>query len=48
MRRFIHLSVHPNGERITFASRSGHTMLSEIWVMENFLPEEKKGKGGQK
>jgi Tol biopolymer transport system component len=35
-----HLSVHPDGERITFASRSGHTMLSEIWVMENFLPKE--------
>jgi Tol biopolymer transport system component len=45
---FIQLSVHPDGERITFASRSGHTMPPEIWVMENFLPEEKKGKGGQK
>ena len=45
---FIQLSVHPDGERITFASRSGHTMPPEIWVMENFLPEEKKGKGGQR
>ena len=49
MRGFIHLSVHPDGERITFASLSGHTMFPEIWVMENFLPKDKKeGKGGQK
>jgi Tol biopolymer transport system component len=41
MRRFQHLSVHPDGERITFAaSYSGYTMLPEIWVMENFLPKE--------
>jgi Tol biopolymer transport system component len=40
MRHFIHLNVHPDGERITFASLSGHTMLPEIWVMENFLPKE--------
>ena len=40
MRRFQHLSVHPDGERITFAALSGHTMLPEIWVMENFLPKE--------
>jgi Tol biopolymer transport system component len=42
MRRFMHLSVHPDGERITFASVSFHTMLPEIWVMENFLPESRK------
>jgi Tol biopolymer transport system component len=43
-----HLNVHPDGERITFHSLSGHTMPPEIWVMENFLPEDKKeGKGGQ-
>jgi len=49
MRRFIPLSVHPDGERITFASLSGQTMLPEIWVMKNFLPEDKKeGKGGQR
>jgi len=44
---FIYLSVHPDGEWITFASV--HSMRPEIWVMENFLPEDKKeGKGGQK
>jgi len=49
MSHFIQLSVHPDGERITFASRSGHTMRPEIWVMENFLPKDKKeGKGGQR
>jgi Tol biopolymer transport system component len=42
MRRLGHLSVHPDGELITFASRSGHIMLPEIWVMENFLPKENK------
>jgi Tol biopolymer transport system component len=45
MRYFIYLSVHPDGERITFASV--HSMLPEIWVMENFLPKDKQeGKGG--
>lgn len=39
---FVHLRVHPDGERITWASSSGHIMLPEIWVMQNFLPESKK------
>jgi Tol biopolymer transport system component len=42
MHRFLHLSVHPDGQRITFASLSGQTMPPEIWVMENFLPESRK------
>jgi len=33
------LSLHPDGRQIAF--RSGH-YGDEIWVMENFLPEEKK------
>lgn len=33
------LSFHPDGQQIAF--NSGH-YRSEIWVMENFLPEEKK------
>jgi Tol biopolymer transport system component len=34
-----HLSLHPDGRRLAYAvSRSG----TEIWVMENFLPAEKK------
>ena len=32
------LSVHPDGQRLAFTSQSWH---SEIWVMENFLPEIK-------
>ena len=40
MPSLVPLSVHPDGERITFASLSGQTMPPEIWVMENFLPKE--------
>jgi len=44
-----HLSVHPDGERITFHSLSGQAMPPEIWVMKNFLPKDKKeGKGAQR
>jgi Tol biopolymer transport system component len=40
------LRVHPDGQRIAF---SGRKASCEIWVMENFLPKDKKeGKGGQK
>lgn len=38
MSRFRHLNIHPDGRRITFASRVDQ-ILQEIWVMENFLPE---------
>jgi len=38
MFRFIHLNIHPDGQRIVFASYVGDKMLPEIWVMENFLP----------
>jgi len=44
MQEFQYLSVHPDGRRITFASRpSREALQNEIWVMENFLPplEEK-------
>lgn len=44
MQEFQYLSVHPDGRRITFASRpSREALQDEIWVMENFLPplEEK-------
>ena len=40
MPRFIQLSVHPDGKRITFASDSMHEKAGAIWVMENFLPKE--------
>jgi len=39
MFRFMHLNVHPDGQRIIFASYVGDEMLPEIWVMENFLPK---------
>jgi len=44
MSHFQHLSVHPDGRRITFASRPSKGEFPEIWVMENFLPklEDKK------
>jgi Tol biopolymer transport system component len=48
MPTLAHLSVHPGGERITFASLSGQTLPPAIWVMKNFLPAEKEGKGGQR
>lgn len=35
----MHLNIHPDGQRIAFASMVGDMMLPEIWVMENFLPE---------
>lgn len=34
------LSVHPDGQRIAF-SASSRPVSSEVWVMENFLPELK-------
>ena len=34
---FLNLNAHPNGRHITFSSRD--QPVSEIWVMENFLPE---------
>jgi len=39
MRGFSNLNIHPDGQRITFASRVGDEMAAKIWVMENFLPK---------
>jgi len=40
------ISIHPDGKRIAFSSGRHE---AEIWVMENFLPENKKeGRGGNK
>ena len=36
--RFNHLSIHPDGQRITFSSGNKQPIPSEIWVMRNFLP----------
>jgi Tol biopolymer transport system component len=40
MHRFIQLSIHPDGKRLTFASYSMHEKAGAIWAMENFLPKE--------
>jgi Tol biopolymer transport system component len=39
MHRFIQLSVHPDGKRLTFASHSTDEEAGAIWAMENFLPK---------
>jgi Tol biopolymer transport system component len=42
MARFRHFSAHPDGRRIAFSSMGANPAQSQIWVMENFLPTEKK------
>ncbi|MCK5464085.1 MAG: hypothetical protein KAI95_13755, partial [Bacteroidales bacterium] len=37
---FWNLNVHPDGQHISFSSKSKH-ILPALWVMENFLPLEK-------
>jgi Tol biopolymer transport system component len=37
------LSAHPDGRQIAFDSLGPSVQLSELWVMENFLPLVKKG-----
>jgi Tol biopolymer transport system component len=45
MERMNWLSVHPDGQQIVFSSIQ---RIKDVWMMENFLPAEKKGsKGGQ-
>jgi Tol biopolymer transport system component len=38
---YDNLSAHPDGSRIAFSSYGASWKNPEIWVMENFLPEEK-------
>ena len=40
---YDNLSAHPDGSRIAFSSYGASWKNPEIWVMENFLPEEKTG-----
>jgi Tol biopolymer transport system component len=40
MATFRHMSVHPDGRHIAFSSSGRAMKFPEIWVMENFLPEE--------
>jgi len=41
---YDNLSVHPDGSRIAFSSYGASWKNPEMWVMENFLPEEKAQK----
>ena len=39
---FVHLHnvrVHPDGRRIAFTVHTYRSQRSEVWAMENFLPE---------
>jgi Tol biopolymer transport system component len=37
-----HLSVHPDGMRITFSTETINPEPAQLWVMENFLPPTKR------
>lgn len=37
-----HLSVHPDGTRITFSTETINPEPRQLWVMENFLPAPKR------
>ena len=39
--RIWQLSAHPDGRQIAFDSFGSSMQMSELWVMENFLPKEK-------
>ncbi len=40
MAGFRHFSVHPDGQRIAFSSEGLNPHESQVWAMENFLPEK--------
>lgn len=42
MAQLRHFSVHPDGRHIAFSSMGTNPEQSQVWVMENFLPVEKK------
>jgi len=42
------ISPHPDGRQIAYTSIGQEKKAPEIWVLENFLPDKKKGKGGQR
>jgi Tol biopolymer transport system component len=35
-----HFSVHPDGQRLAFSSMGANPEQSQVWVMENFLPQK--------
>jgi TolB protein len=36
--KMMHLSIHPDGRRIAFASFLPRAVKTEVWVLKNFLP----------
>ena len=42
MSRIYEMSVHPDGKQIAFSSKGPTAQIPELWVMENFLPIDKK------
>jgi len=44
MAQLRHFSVHPDGRHIAFSSMGLNPELSQVWVMENFLPADKAKK----
>jgi len=41
---YMHLNIHPDGKKITFASYPKERLSQELWVIENFLPKSKEKK----
>jgi len=44
MASFRYLSVHPDGQHMAFSSMGTNPELTQVWVMENFLPADKPKK----
>lgn len=42
MAGFRNFSFHPDGQRVAFSSMGENPAQAQVWVMENFLPSEKK------
>ena len=40
----LSLTIRPDGRQIAFAGRGGSSMDSELWVLENFLPQSGSSK----
>jgi Tol biopolymer transport system component len=40
MAQLRHYSLHPDGQRLAFSSMGANPEQSQVWVMENFLPEK--------
>jgi len=45
-KNIFHLDWSSDGDKFVFSGYEGDS--PELWLMEDFLPKEKKGKGGQR